>query len=248
MALVPVALHISSTIAGHWTKPSKQNAVIRKVYIGLLIAVLILPSLGLASVGGFIEWFSAKNSSEAYFRWHCIFVSGNSAYFVNYISSMALIGTANELLRFSDLILYGLLVISARSSAERTAIRESMVDDFPFGVHYAWTLLVFTVTICYSVSSPIITVIGLVSLVMKHLADRYNLFFVYGPSKIDISIHSNAISFFIVGVGLLQVHILLFIVLRAELFRPINIFAAVALVVTVVIFIGRMFCGMIIPM
>ena len=50
---------------------------------------------------------------------------------------------------------------------------------------------------------------------MKHLVDRYNIYFAYGPSKIDKDIHASAINFVIVGVILLQCAVCFFDILRA---------------------------------
>ena len=54
----------------------------------------------------------------------CIFLSGNGAFFVNYVITSAFIGSALELLRFSELFVYGVKLLMARSSAERTSVRK----------------------------------------------------------------------------------------------------------------------------
>ena len=54
-------------------------------------------------------------------------------------------------------------------------------------------------------------------MVMKHLVDRYNIYFVYMPSKIDQKIHNSAINFVIISVILLQICVLFFTFLRTGL-------------------------------
>ena len=54
----------------------------------------------------------------------CIFLPSNGSFFVNYIITAALIGTALELLRFSELFMYGLKLMLARSQAEKAAVRK----------------------------------------------------------------------------------------------------------------------------
>ena len=49
---------------------------------------------------------------------------GNGSFFVNYIITAAFIGTALELLRFSELFVYGIRLLVARSMAERAAVRQ----------------------------------------------------------------------------------------------------------------------------
>ena len=43
---------------------------------------------------------------------------------MNYVITSAFIGSALELLRFSELFVYGMKLLMARSSAERTAVRK----------------------------------------------------------------------------------------------------------------------------
>ncbi len=50
---------------------------------------------------------------------------------------------------------------------------------------------------------------------MKHMVDRYNIYFAYGPSKIDKDIHASAINFVMVAVILLQCTVCFFDILRA---------------------------------
>lgn len=103
-------------------------------------------------------------------------------------------------------------------------------------------------------------------LIFKHMVDRYNIYFAYGPSKIDKHIHASAINFVMVSVIILQCSLLFFTILRASKFRPaaktsglpptscvvlfiadmlqgILIFAMVALFLTLTIFFGRICFG-----
>ena len=50
-----------------------------------------------------------------------------------------------------------------RSKAEVASVRRAILYEFPFGVQYAWMILIFAMTIIYSVSCPLITPFG------KHL-------------------------------------------------------------------------------
>ena len=54
----------------------------------------------------------------------CIFLSGNGAFFVNYVTTAAFIGTALELIRFSELFMYAMRLSCARSSAEKSTVRK----------------------------------------------------------------------------------------------------------------------------
>ena len=58
--------------------------------------------------------------------------------------------------------------------------------------------------------------LGLVYLLNKHLVDRYNIYFAYGPSRIDKDIHASAINMVMIAVMLLQFTIVFFTILRAS--------------------------------
>lgn len=56
---------------------------------------------------------------------------------------------------------------------------------------------------------------GLVYLCFKHSVDRYNIYFVYTPSKTNKYIHATAIDFVIGSLILLQFTLAVFFYLRA---------------------------------
>ena len=65
-----------------------------------------------------------------------------------------------------------------RSKAEVASVRRAILYEFPFGVQYAWMMLIFAMTIIYSVSCPLITPFG------KHLVPEMkpllvNVYIVY---------------------------------------------------------------------
>ncbi|XP_066584176.1 calcium permeable stress-gated cation channel 1 [Prorops nasuta] len=179
-ALMPVLVARSESLVRHWTRSSMNRAVMRKTLSLLLLMVLILPSLGLTSAQAFLDWtVHAGNNTE---RWECVFLPDQGALFVNYVITAALLGTGLELVRFPELALYTFRLCIARSRAERIHVRKAVLWEFPLGAHYAWLLLVFTMTTVYSLACPLITPFGLLYLVVKHLVDRHNLCFAYGPS------------------------------------------------------------------
>ncbi|XP_076761110.1 transmembrane protein 63 [Xylocopa sonorina] len=179
-ALMPVLVARSESLVRHWTRSSLNRAVMTKTLLLLLLMVLILPSLGLTSAQAFLDWtVNAANDTE---RWDCVFLPDQGALFVNYVITAALLGSGLELVRFPELALYTFRLCIARSRAERIHVRKAVLWEFPLGAHYAWLLLVFTMTTVYSLACPLITPFGLLYLVVKHLVDRHNLCFAYGPS------------------------------------------------------------------
>ena len=70
--------------------------------------VLILPSIGLTTVRAFVEAVIKKeeDSDDSSINWECIFLPDNGAFFINYVTTSALVGTGLEIMRFPELIMY----------------------------------------------------------------------------------------------------------------------------------------------
>ena len=115
-------------------------------------------------------------------------------------------------MRFSELFMYAMRLMFARSVAEVPSVRAANLYEFPFGFNYGWMLLIFALTgknknifeksvsrkkiknfilVAYGVVCPLITPFGLFYLVMKHGVDRYNLYYAYKRSKINKNIHAT---------------------------------------------------------
>lgn len=178
-ALMPALVGRCESFVRHWTRSTLNRSVMKKTLLLMLLAFLILPSLGLTSLETAFEWVHNGNDTM---RWQCIFLPDQGAFFVNYVITSALVGCALELVRFPELALYTFRLCMARSRAERIYVRKAVLWEFPLGAHYAWLLLVFTMTTFYSLACPLITPFGLLYLLIKHLVDRHNLCFAYGPS------------------------------------------------------------------
>lgn len=196
-ALLPVIVTFSDKWLSHWTRSKQNYSIMTKSFGYLLFMILILPSMGLTSAQALLEWTLQYNDNLTY-RWECIFLPDKGAFFVNYIITTAFIGTSLELLRFPELIVYIWQLITSKSRAETPYIRKSILIEFPFGIHYAWTVMVFTMSTVYSVICPLIMPFAMVYICLKHLGDRHNLYFAYGPSNMISQsggrIHSTAVT------------------------------------------------------
>lgn len=239
--LLPNAVYYSDQYIGHWTRTSEHHFVMIKCFIFLLLMVLILPSLGLFSVNALFQWLVKDSQNDL--RWKCIFLPGNGAFFVNYVITSAFIGTALELMRFSELMVYSVRLFFARSSAEESAVRKTTVWEFQFGIQYAWMLCVFAVVVAYSISCPLIVPFGLIHMIFKHMVDRYNIYFAYRPSRISKGIHNTAITFVVASVILLQCNIVFFTAVRSEAVSAVFFFSFVALFASLLAFTGRVCFG-----
>lgn len=238
-ALLPVLVSFSDQFVNHWTRSAENHSVMRKTFIFLLFMIVILPSLGLTSAKALVEW-TVQSANNTSIRWECIYLPDNGAFFVNYVITSAFIGTALELIRFPELFMYIMRLCCIRSKAEQGSVRKAIVWEFPFGVDYAWMLLIFAVTVMYSLTTPLIVPFGLIYMCLKHCVDRYNIFFAYGPSKISKKIHGTAINFVVASILLLQLLLLSFTILRLGL-HTITIVSLAFFVITASIYIMQLF-------
>lgn len=204
-ALLPVFVAYSDEWLTHWTRSKQNQAVMKKSFIFLLFMVLILPSLGLTSAQALVEY--SLESHNRTFRWECVFLPDKGAFFVNYVITSALIGTALELIRFPELSRFLWTLSISRSRAEIVNVQRTVLSEYAYGINYAWTILIYTISVTYSLVCPLITPFGLLYLIMKHIGDRHNLYFAYRPSYMGIEgrhIHISAIKMVRIGVVLMQ--------------------------------------------
>ncbi|XP_016310543.1 calcium permeable stress-gated cation channel 1 isoform X2 [Sinocyclocheilus anshuiensis] len=228
--LLPFIVYYSSFFEYHWTRSGENQVTMHKCFLLLVFMVIILPSLGLSSLDLFFRWlFDIHFLDETDVKFQCVFLPDNGAFFVNYVITSSLIGTAMELLRIPALLVYSLRLCFAKSKAERIHVKRSQAYEFQFGLEYAWTMCIFSVSMTYSITCPIIVPFGLLYLVLKHMVDRYNIYYAYLPTKLSQRIHSAAISQVVVAPILCMFWLLFFSVLRLGPVQPISLFTFITL-------------------
>uniref|UniRef100_A0A665WXH9 Transmembrane protein 63C n=1 Tax=Echeneis naucrates TaxID=173247 RepID=A0A665WXH9_ECHNA len=213
--LLPFIVYYSAFFESHWTRSGENQVTMHKCFLLLVFMVIILPSLGLSSLDLFFTWlFDVNFLDEKNVKFQCVFLPDNGAFFVNYVITSSLIGTSMELLRIPALTVYALRLCFAKSQAERIHVKRSQAYEFQFGLEYAWTMCIFAVSMTYSITCPIITPFGLLYVILKHMVDRYNIYYAYIPTKLNQRIHKAAISQVIVAPLLCMFWLLFFSVLK----------------------------------
>uniref|UniRef100_A0A8C1CFK4 Transmembrane protein 63C n=1 Tax=Cyprinus carpio carpio TaxID=630221 RepID=A0A8C1CFK4_CYPCA len=159
--LLPFIVYYSSFFEHHWTRSGENQVTMHKCFLLLVFMVIILPSLGLSSLDLFFRWlFDIHFLDETDVKFQCVFLPDNGAFFVNYVITSSLIGTAMELLRIPALLVYSLRLCFAKSKAERIHVKRSQAYEFQFGLEYAWTMCIFSVSMTYSITCPVIVPFG----------------------------------------------------------------------------------------
>ncbi|NXY30201.1 CSC1 protein, partial [Pomatorhinus ruficollis] len=227
---LPFLVYYSAFFESHWTRSSENQMTMHKCFFFLVFMVIILPSLGLSSLDLFFRWlFDTHFLDEAEIKFQCVFLPDNGAFFVNYVVTSSLIGTAMELLRIPGLLVYTARLCFAKSEPERLHVKRSQAYQFQFGLEYAWTCCIFSVVMTYSITCPIIVPFGLLYMLLKHMVDRYNIYYVYIPTKLNQRLHVAAISQVVVAPILCMFWLLFFSVLRLGPTRPVTLFTFVVL-------------------
>ncbi|KAA8582237.1 hypothetical protein FQN60_008977, partial [Etheostoma spectabile] len=235
----------------HVKLTGENQVTMHKCFFLLVFMVIILPSLGLSSLDLFFTWlFDVNFLDEKEVKFQCVFLPDNGAFFVNYVITSSLIGTSMELLRIPALTVYAVRLCFAKSQAERIHVKRSQAYEFQFGLEYAWTMCIFAVSITYSITCPIITPFvryrlcefaavvpdtqtprhSLLYVILKHMVDRYNIYYAYVPTKLSQRIHRAAISQVILAPILCMFWLLFFSMLRLGPVHPITLFTLVSLI------------------
>uniref|UniRef100_A0A665WXY9 Transmembrane protein 63C n=1 Tax=Echeneis naucrates TaxID=173247 RepID=A0A665WXY9_ECHNA len=239
--LLPFIVYYSAFFESHWTRSGENQVTMHKCFLLLVFMVIILPSLGLSSLDLFFTWlFDVNFLDEKNVKFQCVFLPDNGAFFVNYVITSSLIGTSMELLRIPALTVYALRLCFAKSQAERIHVKRSQAYEFQFGLEYAWTMCIFAVSMTYSITCPIITPFGLLYVILKHMVDRYNIYYAYIPTKLNQRIHKAAISQVIVAPLLCMFWLLFFSVLKLGPVHPITLFTLVSLLSCIAISLFRL--------
>uniref|UniRef100_A0A8C3A1E6 Transmembrane protein 63B n=1 Tax=Cyclopterus lumpus TaxID=8103 RepID=A0A8C3A1E6_CYCLU len=243
-ALLPTIVYYSAFLEAHWTRSGENRTTMHKCYTFLIFMVLLLPSLGLSSLDVFFRWlFDKKFLADATMRFECVYLPDNGAFFVNYVIASAFIGNAMDLLRIPGLLMYMIRLCLARSVAERRNVKRHQAYEFQFGAAYAWMMCVFTVVMTYSITCPIIVPFGLMYMLLKHLADRYNMYYAYLPSKLDKKIHSGAVNQVVAAPILCLFWLLFFSTVRSGFSAATSMFTFIVLIITIIICLSHVCFG-----
>lgn len=91
---------------------------------------------------------------------------------------------------------------------------------------------------------------------MKHFVDRYNMYFAYGPTKVEKEVHGTAINYVIVCMFLLQINLLAYVNVHLEAtnkddkgviqpqMKGLKVFSVIGFCITAALFMGQVFFNM----
>nr|XP_023841906.1 CSC1-like protein 2 [Salvelinus alpinus] len=80
-------------------------------------------------------------------------------------------------------------------------------------------------------------------MLLKHLADRYNMYYAYLPSKLDKKIHSGAVNQVVAAPILCLFWLLFFSTLRTGFSAPTSMFTFIVLIITIIVCLSHVCFG-----
>lgn len=101
-----------------------------------------------------------------------------ASFFMTYILLQGLVTHLVDLVRPKDLVLYLVLrfwYCKTKEECEKAA----EMGNFPYPTRYAQELLIFTMTLVYSVMSPPVIIVALLYFCLAYVVNRYNTIFVF---------------------------------------------------------------------
>lgn len=245
-AILPNLLTLIVLNEPQTAKSESEAKVVHVVYIFLLFMVVIFPSLGL-STGQLIFKRLFDNASPIPDNFYkCLFPAGKSTFFVHYVISCLFINNAFQLLRLPELAMYLIYYCFYSSSAADNLKAKLKIDfQFSYGSEYPRFLLVFTIVATNCIGCPLIVPFGLLFMVLKHLVDRYCIYYLYHTPIISPQIHRLSIQFVLVSFLFLFIQLATFLNSRfghSFHFTPSNVLVVALFFYTfLLIFLARNF-------
>lgn len=226
------------------TKSEKSYRAMLYLYLFLVLMVLIFPTIGLNSGQLLLtKLFDSRVEDHMGIpkkMYKCLFQPGSSAWFVMMILSSIFVNNSLELLRLPELCLYLLnCLLYPRTEAEYLKARKKTDFEFSYGSNYPRFLLIFTIVTTYSFSCPIIAPFGLLYMLLKHLVDRYSIYYLYSVPVISPNIHQMAITFVLTSFFFMLFQLTAFLNTRIEFsvsFKPPNICTVACLLYLILLF------------
>ncbi|RWS27713.1 hypothetical protein B4U80_02290 [Leptotrombidium deliense] len=232
---LPVLISWCCEILPYDTISDKNHSIMIKVFFFLVMMTVIYPTLGSHSgLSLFVNIFKANLTTV---HWNNVTTAPTSL-LTNYVMQSAFVGTTVDLMRFPELFLY--IYYSnffSQTIAEYESARRKVMFEFKFGVLYSRIMLIFFISVTYCLACPLIVPFGLLYMVLRYVVDRYNIYYVFHPSKISVRVHSTAIKFFNVSLLAMQLQLLLYLIgNEASFAKSLVIFVAFSINFT-------LFCG-----
>ena len=178
--IVPYSIRMLTQQEQYYLKSEVGSSRIFKYLLYTIMNIIIFPLIGTVTLTMFVQ----QMIKVEIFEWNVSFarnVGKVGEFFVNFVISMGFVSNVLDLLAFSSYFAGKVNEWKATTTyEERNAF---LAPEFDFPHEYSKILMVFSVTLVFSISTPIILPFGVFYMFIKYAVDKYNVLFAYKISK-----------------------------------------------------------------
>ncbi|CAG9328918.1 TMEM63A_6 [Blepharisma stoltei] len=200
--IIPFAVGILVRQELHLLFSESIASSIWKFLIFVITNLIIFPLLGAVTLSMAFVTLSKVEILEWNIRFAKNIISVGE-FFVSFVISMSFVSNLLDLLAVPTLLTTKYNEWKAVTPEEEK--EAARAPKFDFGLEYSKMLGVFTVTLMFSITMPLILPFGCLYIFIKYWVDKYNLLFVYRVEMTCIGKAQEAILMFImIAIGLFQ--------------------------------------------
>jgi hypothetical protein len=181
--LVPSAIRFLTSRELHSFKSEESASRMFKFLLYSTMNIILFPLIGSYTLTLVVQ----KMIDSEILEWNTLFVRNIEKvgdFFVNFVLSMAFGTNFLDLLAFSTFFIGQ--VRSWQAGNFNDEKKAMMAPEFDFAHEYSKVLTVFSVTLVFSVSTPVILPFGVAYMSFKYFVDKYNLLCAYQVSSADL--------------------------------------------------------------
>ena len=181
--IIPYSIRLLVSRELHSLKSEESASRMFKSLLYSIMNIILFPLIGSYTLTLVLE----KMLDSQILEWNAL-LSRNICkvgdFFVNFVLSMAFVSNSLDLLAFSTFFIGHVNRWQAGSHNEE--LKAMLAPDFDFAHEYSKVLTIFSVTLVFSISTPLILPFGLVYMGIKFYVDKYNLLFAFKVNSSDL--------------------------------------------------------------
>jgi hypothetical protein len=189
--LIPIVIVKLTLAAQNLTYSIVQRRILWRSFLYLVLSTLIIPSLLLTTIDALKIYFNGKRSILELFTQ--LFLPGSGAFFINIIIQKALLSNSLALFRIGSLVFYLIgtrftgriweLFRMRRFITPLEELKAAELHCFILEQEYAYMHWILSITLAFSVFSPIVLPCGLLYFAYKYFIDRSIILDVYAHRR-----------------------------------------------------------------
>jgi hypothetical protein len=191
--LIPIVIVKLTLSAQNITYSIVQRRILWRTYLYLVLSTLIIPSLLLTTLDGIGNYFTVDGKEKILSLFTQLFLPGSGAFFINVLIQKALLSNSLSLFRIGSLLFYLVytrftgrlwsLFKIRRHMTPLEKLKAAEMHCFMFEQEYAYMHWMLSITLAFSVFSPVVLPLGLSYFLYKYFIDRSIILDVYAHRR-----------------------------------------------------------------